>query len=172
MTVFVQFPPRQILYIVLSWQCNKISAFVSYFISHDDGGSKYLWNVGQFLQYYTTQRPRRQSSSSLLLLTETLRIKLHWEVRCTSDVWNVLYQRFPNFHGLRPPSQCFMNFTPRSTQVNSNKQIWHKVHLITYFLAYFPETKVGSSNHQSVCLCPPLITFEPLGRFSWNLVRR
>jgi hypothetical protein len=29
----------------------------------DDGGSKRLWNVGQFLREYTTQHPRRQSSS-------------------------------------------------------------------------------------------------------------
>jgi hypothetical protein len=31
-------------------------------------------------------------------------------------------------------------------------------------LAYFPKMKLCFSNHQSVC--PPLITFEPLGRFS------
>jgi hypothetical protein len=38
------------------------------------------------------------------------------------------------------------------------------VSIINLFLAYFPKMKVGLSNHQSVC--PPLITFEPLGRFS------
>jgi hypothetical protein len=26
----------------------------------DDGGNKYLWNVGQFLRDYTAQHPRRQ----------------------------------------------------------------------------------------------------------------
>jgi hypothetical protein len=41
------------------------------------------------------------------------------------------------------------------------------------FIAYFPKMKVGLSDHQSVCLsvCPPIITSELLGRFSWNLVR-
>jgi hypothetical protein len=33
-------------------------------------------------------------------------------------------------------------------------------------IAYFPTTKLGLSNHQSVGLSAPLITFEPLGRFS------
>jgi hypothetical protein len=28
----------------------------------DDGGSKHLWNVGQFLRDYTAQHPRRLSS--------------------------------------------------------------------------------------------------------------
>jgi hypothetical protein len=42
--------------------------------------------------------------------------------------------------------------------------------LVTYLvLAYFSNMKVGVSNHQSVCVYvsvgPPLITFEPLGRF-------
>jgi hypothetical protein len=41
-----------------------------------------------------------------------------------------------------------------------------------YFLAYFNKMKVGLSNHQPVCLCPPLITFEPICGFSWNLVGR
>jgi hypothetical protein len=30
----------------------------------DDGGSKYLWNVGKLLPDYTTQHPRRQPSAS------------------------------------------------------------------------------------------------------------
>jgi hypothetical protein len=34
--------------------------------------------------------------------------------------------------------------------------------------------KVGLSNHQPICVCvfecPPLITFETIDRFSWNLV--
>jgi hypothetical protein len=38
------------------------------------------------------------------------------------------------------------------------------------FLAYFPKIKVGLPSHQRVC--PPLITFEPLGRFTWYLVGR
>jgi hypothetical protein len=29
----------------------------------DDGGSKHLWNFGQFLRAYTAQDPRRQLSS-------------------------------------------------------------------------------------------------------------
>jgi hypothetical protein len=32
---------------------------------YDDGGSKYLWNVGIFIRYYTAQQPRRQSSSTV-----------------------------------------------------------------------------------------------------------
>jgi hypothetical protein len=45
---------------------------------------------------------------------------------------------------------------------------------IYLFLAYFTKLKAGLSNEQSFCVsvCPPLITFEPLGRISWNLVRR
>jgi hypothetical protein len=45
---------------------------------------------------------------------------------------------------------------------------------IQLFLAYFQKMKVGLSNHQPVCLyvCPPLITFEPIGGCSWNLVGR
>jgi hypothetical protein len=31
--------------------------------SPDNGGSKPLWNVGQFIQDYTAQKPRRRSSS-------------------------------------------------------------------------------------------------------------
>jgi hypothetical protein len=27
--------------------------------SHDDGGSKYIWNVGQFLQDYAVRHTRR-----------------------------------------------------------------------------------------------------------------
>jgi hypothetical protein len=30
---------------------------------HDEGGSKYLWNVGELLPDYTAQQPRRQPSS-------------------------------------------------------------------------------------------------------------
>jgi hypothetical protein len=30
----------------------------------DDGGSKYVWKVSQFLPDYTAQHPRRQSSSA------------------------------------------------------------------------------------------------------------
>jgi hypothetical protein len=35
------------------------------------------------------------------------------------------------------------------------------------FLAYFKKMKVGLSNHESVCLCvcPSLITFEPIRVF-------
>jgi hypothetical protein len=33
------------------------------------------------------------------------------------------------------------------------------------FLAYFKKMKVGLSNHESVCLCPSLITFEPIRGF-------
>jgi hypothetical protein len=42
------------------------------------------------------------------------------------------------------------------------------------FLAYFQKMKVGFSNHQLVCLsmCSPIITFELLGRFSWNLLQK
>jgi hypothetical protein len=41
--------------------------------------------------------------------------------------------------------------------------------VLLLLLAYFPKKmKVGFSNHQSVCV-PLLITFEPLGRLSWNL---
>jgi hypothetical protein len=43
------------------------------------------------------------------------------------------------------------------------------------FLAYFQKMKVGLSNHLSVWLCvcvSPINNFEPLGRISWNLVRR
>jgi hypothetical protein len=39
-------------------------------------------------------------------------------------------------------------------------------------LAYFPKMKAGLSNHQSVCLCPPLTTSELLGGFSRNIVWR
>jgi hypothetical protein len=31
-----------------------------------------------------------------------------------------------------------------------------------------PKMKVGLSNYQSVCLCPPLITLESLGRYDLN----
>jgi hypothetical protein len=37
------------------------------FLHPQDGGSKHLWNVGQFLPDYTAQHPRRQSSSQWLL---------------------------------------------------------------------------------------------------------
>jgi hypothetical protein len=43
------------------------------------------------------------------------------------------------------------------------------------FLAYFPQKgNWGLWDHHPVCLsmCPPLITFEPIGRFLWNLVGR
>jgi hypothetical protein len=50
------------------------------------------------------------------------------------------------------------------------------------FLAFFQKMKLGLSNHQPVCVCvcvcvclsvcPPLITFEPIGGCSWNLVGR
>jgi hypothetical protein len=36
----------------------------------------------------------------------------------------------------------------------------------TLLFSYFPKMKVGLSYHQSVCLCFPLITFEPLGKSS------
>jgi hypothetical protein len=40
--------------------------------------------------------------------------------------------------------------------------------VILIILAYFPKMKVGLSNPSlsMSCMCPPLITFEPLGRFS------
>jgi hypothetical protein len=38
------------------------------------------------------------------------------------------------------------------------------------FLAYFPKMKVGLSNYVSLSVCPPLITFELLGRSSWYSV--
>jgi hypothetical protein len=42
---------------------------------------------------------------------------------------------------------------------------------LSTFLAYFPKMKEGLSNHQPVCVSP-LITFEPICGFSWNLVDR
>jgi hypothetical protein len=41
-------------------------------------------------------------------------------------------------------------------------------------LTYFHKMKVGLWNHHPVCLCvcPPLITFEVISGFSWNLVGR
>jgi hypothetical protein len=49
----------------------------------------------------------------------------------------------------------------------------YKKHIQSHikFLAYFPKNESSLSNHQSACMyvclsvCPPLITFEPLGRF-------
>jgi hypothetical protein len=56
--------------------------------------------------------------------------------------------------------------------VTKTSSFWKSVDL---FLACFPKMKVDLSNHLSdVCLSvsPPLITFEPLARFSWYLVGR
>jgi hypothetical protein len=40
-----------------------IGAYCLHYHRPDDGSSKHLWNVGQFLWDYTAQHPRRQSSS-------------------------------------------------------------------------------------------------------------
>jgi hypothetical protein len=42
---------------------NTIPQFHHRAMSPDDGGSKHLLNVSQFLRDYTAQHPRRQSSS-------------------------------------------------------------------------------------------------------------
>jgi hypothetical protein len=37
--------------------------------------------------------------------------------------YDLLKQRFPNFYSLRPPPTKFINVTPPSTRINSNKHI-------------------------------------------------
>jgi hypothetical protein len=48
--------------------------------SPDDAGSKYLWNVNQFLQEYTAQYPRRQSSSHSAVRTWILTMYIQFHV--------------------------------------------------------------------------------------------
>jgi hypothetical protein len=37
------------------------------------------------------------------------------------------------------------------------------IQILTHFLlAYFQKIKLGLSNHQSVCVCPPLIDFHEI----------
>jgi hypothetical protein len=38
------------------------SVKMAVFCQGDDGGSKFLWNVGQYLPDYTAEHPRRQPS--------------------------------------------------------------------------------------------------------------
>jgi hypothetical protein len=64
----------------------------------------------------------------------------------------------------------FITFLSDGIATSISKQI-----LFYMFLAYFPQKgKWGLWDHQSVCLSvpPSLITFEPIGRFLWNSVRR
>jgi hypothetical protein len=49
----------------------------------NDGGSKHLWNVGQFIQDYTAQHPRRQPASySSMCEPEISPVKVRCEKRC------------------------------------------------------------------------------------------
>jgi hypothetical protein len=71
----------------------------------DDGGSKHLWNVGQFLPDYTAQRPRRQSLSF-----STLWVSLH------SSGWNyvsvtVSYEN-GNEHSFQKKTRNFLTSLP------------------------------------------------------------
>jgi hypothetical protein len=50
--------------------------------------------------------------------------------------YSCLRQRFWNFYSLRPPLKCFINAAPRSTRINSNKQIWYKVQLMNNFSSF------------------------------------
>jgi hypothetical protein len=89
--------------------------------------------------------------SNSLIMTDTVATSSFW---CNGfNVWN--------------KTMCFPTHRSCSTSANTNTLFPNKA-----FLAYVKRLKLGLSNHQSVCLCPPLITFKPLGRFSWNLVWR
>jgi hypothetical protein len=56
--------------------CNLWRWLSSWMLCPDDGGSKHLWNVGQFLPDYAAQQPRRQSSS----------FSLPWEPETSSAI--------------------------------------------------------------------------------------
>jgi hypothetical protein len=41
----------------------KVAVFWDFVLCPDDGGRKFLLNIGQYLPYYMVQLPRRQPSS-------------------------------------------------------------------------------------------------------------
>jgi hypothetical protein len=99
-----------------------------------------------------------------------------WNRHCADSVYGItLFLRI-----IRHCLQLLVDNSDINTVRNYRRLMGHtqEINKVAIFLAYFPKMKVGLSNHLSVCLsvcvsvCPPLISSEPLGRFSWHLVWR
>jgi hypothetical protein len=57
----------------------------------DDGGSKYLWNIGKLLPDYTMLQPRRQPSSTLSLFTMFVWSLINYTCRLIGLLRNLLH---------------------------------------------------------------------------------
>jgi hypothetical protein len=72
----------------------------------------------------------------------------------------------------------FMLFSPVASTISKWRtfKLLRRVHLLNRLvdldeILYFGNGIKGDLDHSILAVCPPLITFEPLAKFSLNLVR-